>query len=154
MALIIRPIRREDKVAWLRLFKEYICFYKSELSDEQFDLTWDRIQSDFNIYALVAVIITETEEEEVVGIAHYIFRPSTWAVEDYCYLEDLYVDPKVRGGGIGRALIKELESIATSKGAKRLYWTTAPDNATARNLYDKVAIADRVQYKIFLNKTV
>jgi GNAT superfamily N-acetyltransferase len=149
MATIIRPIHREDKVAWLRLFKDYICFYKSELSDEQFELTWNRIQSDFNINALVA-----EKDDEVVGIAHYIFRPSTWAVEDYCYLEDLYVDPKVRGGGIGRALIKELESIAASKGAKRLYWTTAPDNATARNLYDKVAIADRIQYKIFLNKTI
>jgi GNAT superfamily N-acetyltransferase len=149
MPVLVRPINPEDKVAWLRLFKDYICFYKSELSDEQFELTWNRIQSDFNINALVAEV-----DGEAVGIAHYIFRPSTWAVEDYCYLEDLYVDPKVRGGGVGRALIKELETIATSKGSKRLYWTTAHDNATARALYDKVAIPDRVQYKIYLNKTI
>jgi ribosomal protein S18 acetylase RimI-like enzyme len=68
------------------------------------------------------------------------------------YLEDLYVDPKVRGGGVGRALINELEKIATQAGSKRLYWTTAPDNEIARKLYDKVAITDRVQYKIFLNQ--
>jgi GNAT superfamily N-acetyltransferase len=49
---------------------------------------------------------------------------------------------------VGRALIKELENIALAKGSKRLYWTTAPDNETARRLYDKVAITDRVQYKI------
>ena len=42
--------------------------------------------------------------------------------------------------------------IAIAKGSKRLYWTTAPDNETARKLYDKVAITDRVQYKIFLNQ--
>ena len=73
----------------------------------------------------------------------------TWEVEDFCYLEDLYTDPKVRGMGVGRALIKAVEDIAIAKGSKRLYWTTAPDNETARKLYDKVAVTDRVQYKIY-----
>jgi len=54
----------------------------------------------------------------------------------------------VRGKGIGRALIDALHKVAITKGSKRLYWTTAPDNETARKLYDKVAITDRVQYKI------
>jgi len=147
MSITIRPITVSDKVRWLELFKEYIVFYKSEVSDEQLELTWQRIHSDFNINGLLA-----EKDGEVVGLAHYIFRPSTWEVEDFCYLEDLYVDTKVRGGGVGRALINELEMIATAKGSKRLYWTTAPDNEIARKLYDKVAITDRVQYKIFLNQ--
>jgi GNAT superfamily N-acetyltransferase len=147
MSITIRPITQSDKARWLELFKEYIVFYKSKLSDEQLELTWQRIHSDFNIKGLIA-----EKDGEIVGIAHYIFRPSTWEVEDFCYLEDLYVDPRVRGGGVGRALINELEKIATQAGSKRLYWTTAPDNEVARKLYDKVAITDRVQYKIFLNK--
>jgi len=48
-------------------------------------------------------------------------------------------------------LIAELEQIAREKGAPRLYWTTAPDNTTARALYDSVAITDRVQCKILLD---
>ena len=147
MSITIRPITVSDKARWLELFKEYVVFYKSKLSDEQFELTWQRIHSDFNIKALIAEL-----DGQIVGLAHYIFRPSTWEVEDFCYLEDLYVDPKVRGGGVGRALINELEKIATAKGSKWLYWTTAPDNEIARKLYDKVAITDRVQYKIFLNQ--
>ena len=147
MSIKVRPIVEADKARWLELFKEYIIFYKSKLSDEQFELTWKRINSEFNINGLVAEI-----DGRIVGFTHYIFRPSTWAVEDFCYLEDLYVDPKVRGGGVGRALIKAVEDIALAKGSKRLYWTTAPDNETARKLYDKVAISDRVQYKIFLNQ--
>lgn len=147
MTIKVRPIVQADKVRWLELFKEYIVFYKSKLSDEQFELTWNRINSEFNINGLVA-----EKNGQIVGFTHYIFRPSTWAVEDFCYLEDLYVDPKVRGGGVGRALIKAVEDIAIAKGSKRLYWTTAPDNETARKLYDKVAISDRVQYKIFLNQ--
>ena len=147
MSITIRPITLSDKARWLELFKEYVIFYKSKVSDEQFELTWQRIHSDFNIYGLIAEL-----DGQIVGIAHYIFRPSTWDVEDFCYLEDLFVDPKVRGTGVGRALISELEKIATAKGSKRLYWTTATDNEVARKLYDKVAITDFVQYRILLNQ--
>ena len=147
MSIIIRPITLSDKARWLELFKEYVIFYKSKVSDEQFELTWQRIHSDFNMYGLIAELVGQ-----IVGIAHYIFRPSTWEVEDFCYLEDLFVDPKVRGAGVGRALISELEKIATAKGSKRLYWTTAPDNEVARKLYDKASITDFVHYRIFLNQ--
>jgi GNAT superfamily N-acetyltransferase len=147
MSITIRPITLSDNARWLELFKEYVIFYKSKVSDEQFELTWQRLHSDFNMYGLIA-----EKDGQIVGLAHYIFRPSTWEVEDYCYLEDLFVDPKVRGAGVGRALINELEKIAIAKGSKRLYWTTAPDNEVARKLYDKVAITDKVQYKIFLNQ--
>ena len=147
MSINIRPITAADKDRWLELFKEYIVFYKSKLSDDQFELTWQRLNSGFNITGLLAEL-----DGKVVGLTHFIFRPSTWEVEDVCYLEDLYTDPTVRGKGVGRALIKAVEEMAIAKGSKRLYWTTAPDNETARKLYDKVAITDRVQYKIYLNQ--
>ena len=147
MSIIIRPITLSDKARWLELFKEYVIFYKSKVSDEQFELTWQRLHSDFNMYGLIA-----EKDGQIVGLAHYIFRPSTWEVEDYCYLEDLFVDPKVRGAGVGRALINKLEKIATAKGSKRLYWTTAPDNKVARKLYDKVATTEMLEYKISLSE--
>ena len=147
MTISIRPIKASDKTRWLELFKEYIVFYKSKLTDEQFELTWQRLNSGFNINGLVAEL-----DDKIVGFTHYIFRPSTWAVEDFCYLEDLYTDPTLRGKGVGRALIKAVEDIAIAKGSKRLYWTTAPDNELARTLYDKIAITNRVEYKIYLNK--
>lgn len=147
MSITIRQISINDKVIWLDLFKQYIIFYKSKLTDEQYELTWARINSDFNMHGLLAEV-----DGIPVGLAHYIFRPDTWEVEEFCYLEDLFVDPKVRGAGIGRALIKAVEEIAVAKGSKRLYWTTAPDNLPARGLYEKIAVSDRVQYKIYLNQ--
>jgi GNAT superfamily N-acetyltransferase len=146
MSTTVRAVKKEDKDRWLELFKAYIVFYESELSAEQFELTWNRIHSDFNMYGLVA-----EQDGKIIGIAHYIFRPSTWAVKDFCYLEDLFVDPAVRGTGAGRALIEHLTEIARKAGSERLYWTTAPDNVTARRLYDKVATTNRVQYRIPLN---
>ena len=147
MTTIVRKVELADKEQWLTLFEAYIVFYESELTEEQYELTWQRIHSDFNMYGLLAEV-----DGEIVGLAHYLFRPSTWAVNDFCYLEDLFVDPKVRGRGVGRALIKALEEVATMAGAERLYWTTAPDNATARRLYDSVATTNRVQYRIPLNQ--
>ncbi len=48
MSIKIRPITVSDKDRWLELFKEYIVFYKSHLTDEQFELTWQRLNSGFN----------------------------------------------------------------------------------------------------------
>ncbi len=147
MNISIRPIVESDYVRWLELFKQYIEFYKSHLSDEQYELTWQRINSDFNMHGLLAEV-----DGQIIGLTHYIFRPDTWEVADFCYLEDLYVDPKVRGVGVGGALIKAVEQIAIEKGSKRLYWTTAEDNEVARKLYDKLAVVDKVMYKIYLNQ--
>ena len=147
MSLRIRPISQNDKTRWLELFKQYIEFYKSRLSNEQYELTWQRINSEYNMHGFLA-----EKDGQIIGLAHYIFRPDTWEVADFCYLEDLYVDPKARGVGIGRALIKAVEQIAIEKGSKRLYWTTAEDNDVARKLYDKLAVVDKVMYKIYLNQ--
>ena len=147
MSILIRSINQGDKSRWLQLFKEYIEFYESKLSDTQYELTWQRINSEFNMYGLLAEL-----DGQIIGLAHYVFRPDTWEIEDFCYLEDLYVDPKVRGVGVGRALIKAVEQIAVEKGSKRLYWTTAEDNEIARKLYDKLAVVDKVMYKIYLNQ--
>ena len=147
MSLHIRPISQNDKTRWLGLFKEYIDFYKAELSNEQYELTWQRINSEYNMHGLLA-----EKDGQIIGLAHYVFRPDTWEVADFCYLEDLYVDPRVRGVGVGRALIKAVEQIAIEKGSKRLYWTTAEDNEVARKLYDKLAVVDKVMYKIYLNQ--
>jgi GNAT superfamily N-acetyltransferase len=145
MTITIRPVATSDEEHWLVLFKQYILFYNSSLTEEQFELNWQRLNSDFNINGLIAEL-----DGQIVGIAHYIFRPSTWDKNDFCYLEDLFVDPALRGKGVGRALIDELHKIALESGSQRLYWTTAPDNEVARKLYDKVAITDRVQYKIII----
>ena len=55
------------------------------------------------------------------------------------YLEDLFVAPDVRGGGVGSALIAQVRTAATDAGAHKVYWLTQSGNATARRLYDSLA---------------
>ncbi len=45
-----------------------------------------------------------------------------------------------RGRGAGRALIAAVADWARGQGCGRLYWLTHETNATARALYDTVAV--------------
>lgn len=53
-------------------------------------------------------------------------------------LNDLYVTPESRGTGTGRALIAHGLQLCRDRGAAKLVWETAPDNATAQRLYDGI----------------
>jgi GNAT superfamily N-acetyltransferase len=131
----VRPITAADHAAWLPLWQGYVAFYESTVTQAQTALTWQRLLDPaFNLNGLVA-----EQGGVIVGFTHYLFHPATWAVGDYCYLEDLFVNPAVRGGGAGRALIEGVKHVALAKGAAKLYWLTQTHNTTARILYDAVA---------------
>ena len=144
----VRALLPSDRSAWDPLWQGYLKFYKTELSDEQSELTWQRLlDPNFNLHCLVAEV-----DRVVQGITHYSFQNSTWAPKNYCYLEDLYVEPTFRGGGIGRLLIDGVKSIANAAGSSRLYWNTDATNETARKLYDSYVMeSGKVQYRIALN---
>jgi GNAT superfamily N-acetyltransferase len=136
MTVQIRRIGEGDHADWERLFKAYIEFYRSNVPDAVIALTWRRLLAGplDGFLGLVA-----ERDNQVVGIAHVLFHPSTWSPTCYCYLEDLFVDPSARGGGIGRRLIEAVYEAADAKGATRTYWTTQEFNYRARTLYDTVA---------------
>jgi GNAT superfamily N-acetyltransferase len=148
MTITVRPLKAEDKSRWLELWQGYLTFYETSLSSEQTELTWNRLMdSDYGVFGLMA-----EKDGAMVGITHFMFRPSTWAPKDYCYLEDLFVDPTVRGGGAGRALINRVIEVAKEHGAGRVYWTTKESNAQARILYDSfIKVSEFVQYRFPLN---
>lgn len=128
----VRKVRESDYSNWLRLWREYLLFYKSQVSDEITLNTWNEILNpDGAIKAFVAEI-----DSKVCGIAHCFLRPSTWHEVGYLYLEDLFVDQRYRGRGIGRELLDKAASYGREIGAERLYWITKEDNEVARRLYD------------------
>ena len=149
MTLTIRAIEEKDKDQWLKLWAGYLEFYKSTISSEQTELTWKRlINNELKMFGFVA-----ESEDEIIGFTHCLFRPSTWTETDYCYLEDLFVDPNIRGKGIGRALMNKVFELAKEKNSKRVYWTTQEFNKTARVLYDSItSVSEFVQYRLPINQ--
>ena len=131
-SLDVSALNDRDRERWEVLARGYKKFYKTTLSDAEYELAWNRLMRGDGVFGLGARL-----DGRLVGITHYLFHASTWS-SDACYLQDLFVDSRVRGRGVARALIEGVASAASARGAARLYWLTHQDNSTARLLYDKV----------------
>jgi len=148
MSIEIRPAQAIDKDRWFVLWQGYLDFYKTDLTTQQSELTWNRIMDpDFNMKCAVAV-----QDGHVIGFTTYNLQNSTWSENGHCYLEDLCVDPASRGTGAGRALIDFVKAYAIENKCSRLYWNTDEDNQTARKLYDTYTLeSGKRQYRVPLN---
>lgn len=140
----IRPVVAADFDVWLPLWKGYQDFYRVDIADAVTRNTWARFLDPAEpVNAALAY-----DSGKAVGMVHWIFHRSTWTAGDYCYLQDLYVDPETRGIGAGRKLIEHVYAQAAAANCARVYWLTHETNATAMQLYDR--IADRsgfIQYR-------
>jgi GNAT superfamily N-acetyltransferase len=131
----IRPLRGSDRAQWEGLWQGYLRFYRAHLTSEVTERTFARLTDpDTQPHGLVA-----EQDGRLVGLAHYVFLPTTWSTRDSCYLQDLFVDPAIRGKGIGRALIQAVYAAADRGPGGSVYWLTQEFNADARALYDTLA---------------
>ncbi len=132
----LRVPTRKDEGDWRRLWTAYLDFYETKVPEEVYRTTWERIHSggEFEPKCMLAVVKTQP-----VGLVHYLFHRTCWSPANNCYLQDLYVEPDLRGTGLGRVLIEEVKREANAVGVTNVYWMTHETNATARKLYDRVA---------------
>ena len=143
----IRPLEQTDHAEWLRLWRGYQEFYRVQISDATSAVVFERLLDPGEPMNGALAL----REGRRVGLVHHIRHRSCWTVGDYCYLQDLFVDPEVRGAGIGRALIEHVYQVAAAQGCSRVYWLTHESNAEAMVLYNR--IADRsgfIQYRKIL----
>ena len=146
MSIRVRHLEAKDKAAWLALFRDYIAFYRTTVPDDVIEAVWAHFlgQTPGAHLGLVAV----DAADHPVGLAHILLHRSTWSTAPDCYLEDLFVSPTARGGGIGRALIEAVYREADGQGCRRTYWVTEETNTRARRLYDRMATKSAfVQYR-------
>lgn len=142
----VRRLEARDRAAWRRLFLAYVEFYRASVPDGVIELTWQRLMQggEGAHIGLVAV----WDDDAPLGLAHLLLHRSTWSPTWYCYLEDLFVDPVLRGKGVGRALIEAVYREADAHHCTRTYWVTEETNSAARALYDQVAAKTPfVQYR-------
>ena len=72
---------------------------------------------------------------EPAGYALYFFSYSTFLAKPGIYLEDLFVDPALRGKGIGKALLRRLAKEVLDRGYGRLEWSVLDWNQPAIDFY-------------------
>lgn len=87
-------------------------------------------------------LIVESEGE-AVGYALFYTTFSSFECRGGIWLEDLYVKPEHRRGGVGRRVLEHLAAIALERDHARLEWVALDWNEPALNFYAKLG-ADRL----------
>jgi GNAT superfamily N-acetyltransferase len=107
-----------------------------ERSLEQAEATEEMLADAlFGEHPAVFAHIAEDESGQAVGFALWFRNFSTWRGVHGIYLEDLYVRPEARGGGHGRALLRELARICVQRGYGRLEWSVLDWNEPSIGFY-------------------
>jgi GNAT superfamily N-acetyltransferase len=93
--------------------------------------------------------IAETDEGEVAGFALWFLNFSTWRGVHGIYLEDLYVRPELRGGGHGKALLRELARICAARGYERLEWSVLNWNTPSIDFYESLGARPQDEWTVY-----
>ena len=86
----------------------------------------------------VAECVVGEVEGEVVAFALFFRNFSTFLARPGLYLEDLYVQPRHRGSGLGRALLEHLGALAVERGCGRFEWSVLDWNEHAIRFYERI----------------
>ncbi|MGW9684964.1 N-acetyltransferase family protein [Flagellimonas sp. 2504JD1-5] len=133
MEYSIRNSRKEDMHKVLTLIQELAEFEKDpkavEVTEE------DLINDGFGDSKLFHCFVAENEDD-IVGIAMIYPRYSTWKGPTV-HLEDLIVTEKMRGTGLGTALLDEVVKYGHSLGVRRISWEVLDWNEPAITFYEK-----------------
>ncbi|MDX6609803.1 MAG: hypothetical protein QOF85_1728 [Solirubrobacterales bacterium] len=131
--LRIESIASEQFERLLPLIAAYQRFYEVEEIDEE------RNRAFFSRFLLPSddgMLLGAWRGDELLGYACLYWTFTSLVPAETVLMNDLFVAEAARGQGVGRALIEASAAIARQRGAHRLEWMTAPDNETARRLYD------------------
>jgi GNAT superfamily N-acetyltransferase len=85
----------------------------------------------------------------VVGLALWFLNYSTWEGTHGIWLEDLYVDPAVRGRGHGRRLLEHLAGICSERGYARMEWTVLDWNEPSIGFYRSLGAVPMDEWTTF-----
>jgi GNAT superfamily N-acetyltransferase len=83
-------------------------------------------------------LLIETPDGEAIGYAIFFTTFSTFECRSGIWLEDVYVRPDHRRGGIGRMVMEHLAQLALERGHVRLEWVALDWNEPALNFYSKL----------------
>jgi GNAT superfamily N-acetyltransferase len=135
MTATIRPARPGDESDILRLIRDLADY---EREPDAVETTAEGLRA--HLFAEVPRVFAHVAEQDgrVVGIAVWFLSFSTWTGRHGIYLEDLFVEPAVRGGGVARGLVRALAAEAEARGCPRMDWAVLDWNELAKAFYRRL----------------
>lgn len=136
-SISVRPGTRSDAARAFELIQELAAF---ENASEQVETSVEQLAEDgFGENPLFGLLVAENETQEVVGMALYYFRYSTWKGKRL-YLEDLVVTQSARGKGVGKALLQATIARARETNCTGLMWQVLDWNEPAIEFYKRFGV--------------
>ena len=83
-----------------------------------------------------------------VGYALFFHNFSTFTGRPGIYLEDLYVQPHMRGKGFGKCLLAYLARLAVDKGCTRVEWSVLDWNEPSIQFYRSIGAAPMDEWTV------
>jgi GNAT superfamily N-acetyltransferase len=132
----VSTVGEADLGELLPLLRGYADFYEVSPSDEA-------------LLELSRALIADPEREgmqflardgegRAIGFATVYWLWSTTSATRIGLMNDLFVAPEGRGSGAAEALIERCRAACRERGASKLTWQTAKDNARAQAVYDRI----------------
>ena len=136
MTTTVSRLQAGDRDAWELLYRGYAAFYKTEMTDQILETVWGWIDDDDNpFFGLIA----KDAKGRALGLMHCRQMPSPLRGAQVGFLDDLYVDPAVRGQGVVEALYQALNHLGKQQSWPFIRWITAENNYRGRAVYDKLS---------------
>jgi GNAT superfamily N-acetyltransferase len=132
-AISIRRAEKTDMAAVFQLVKELAEYEKAP--EEVIVTEADYIRDGFGDKPLFGCLVAE-RNGIILGISFYYWRYSTWKGKRL-YLEDLVVNDKQRGSGIGKLLFERTVQEAIDQQCSGMMWQILDWNEPAIRFYKK-----------------
>lgn len=141
--MVIRDIRISDYNEIDKLMKQVHNLHVKNRPDLYVNLEhpytiteFEKLVEDDNIISVLA-----EDENKALGLCIVTMKNKSGMVDKkIAYMEDLCVDEKFRGTGIGKKLFNFVSDIAKEKGAKRLDLMVWSFNTNAINFYEELGM--------------
>jgi GNAT superfamily N-acetyltransferase len=137
MPPVIRAATSDD-VPLILQFIRALAAYEKMLDDV--DATEERLRATlFPVQGRPAAeCVLAFADDAPAGFALFFSNYSTFLARPGLYLEDLFVNPALRGRGIGKALLLHLARLANQRGCGRMEWAVLDWNAPAIAFYESL----------------
>lgn len=145
MADLIRDAAPHDVGAMISLMRELAEYEKLT---HLFVATEDSLREALFSPRPAAEALVAEREGRVVGYALYFHNFSTFLSRRGLYLEDLYVQPNLRGSGLGTAMLRRLAAIAVERQCGRFEWSVLDWNQSAIDFYTKMGATVMPDWRI------
>lgn len=129
----VGAIREEDYELVLPLIAGYQRFYEAEPDDARNRAFFRRFLDPSEDGLLLGAWMGH----ELAGFATLYWTFSSTHAAEVALMNDLFVDQRHRGAGVGQALIQASVEAARRRGMRHLEWLTHVDNSQAQRLYER-----------------